>query len=219
MVFAEGLDQVVLGITNAFGNGAYHGKRFVDSQYDYVKRDQKWVGMPVTNSWHLSEGLPLTLLPRGKKMVAYDEGFVVEAKAVNRGSTEVSVRPTGSWTREPAYGLSMHLSRTLVERGLLPLPLETTNLFQRIERQLVEIRAGQMAPLPPTPDTRSDYYRRFWTEMTVEEKHDPRNWDKMVQAWRGFQVGHNPQGGANGRQPSGSETNRTSAAAASRRSP
>jgi hypothetical protein len=29
----------------------------------------------------------------------------------------------------------------------------------------------------------------------------------------------NPQGGANGRQPSGSETNRTSAAAASRRSP
>ncbi len=29
----------------------------------------------------------------------------------------------------------------------------------------------------------------------------------------------NPQGGANGRQPSGSDTNRTSAAAASRRSP
>jgi hypothetical protein len=41
----------------------------------------------------------------------------------------------------------------------------------------------------------------------------------QYQIMRDFLAGKTPQGGANGRQPFGSQTNRTSAAAASRRSP
>ena len=100
-----------------------------------------------------------------------------------------------------------------------PLPAETTNLFSRIGKQLAEIRAGRTNALPPTPDTRPGYYLQFWTTMSVQQKHERRNWDKMVQAWKDLQKGHNPQGGADGRQPFSSETNRTSAVAASRRSP
>jgi len=57
---------------------------------------------------------------------------------------------------------------------------------------------------------------------TPEEHASSEKRLKESGLWTDIQAGengHNPQGGANGRQPFGSETNRTSAAAASRRSP
>ncbi len=223
MVLTGRLDQVALAITNAFANGAYHRKYLLTLWCDYVTEGQKIITKPVTNAWCLGvpdEGwLPLTLIPLGKKMVAYDMGFDIRAKAVSADRTSVSVTPTSSGTTEDRYELSMHLSRVLGGRYLPPVASEITNVFLRIERQLREIRAARTNALQPTPDTAPGYYLQFWTVMGEEQKHNRRNWDRMVRAWKELQESHNPQGGANGRQPGGSEINRTSAAAASRRSP
>ena len=223
VVFTGSLNQVGLAITNAFGNGVYHRKHFFAPPYDYVIEGQKRISIPLTNTWMLcvpDEGrLPLTLVPTGKKMVAYDEDFFIKAEAVGVDSTRVSVRSEGSGVTEDRYELSPHLVRVLGESYHPPLLSETTNVFRRIERQLAEIRAGGTNVLPPTLDTTPGFYSHFWKDMSATEKHDRRNWERMVQAWKEIQEGHNPQGGANGRQPSSADTNRTSAAAASRRSP
>jgi hypothetical protein len=55
--------------------------------------------------------------------------------------------------------------------------------------------------------------------VTLVIEDDQVNYLTCTEASFGDEDAPNPQGGANGRQPSGSETNRTSAAAASRRSP
>jgi len=75
-VFTDSLDHVMSAITNAFGNGAYHCKRLVEVPYDYVVTGQTRVAVPQTNTWNLyGDQLPLTLLPQGKKTVAYDEAL------------------------------------------------------------------------------------------------------------------------------------------------
>jgi hypothetical protein len=63
-------------------------------------------------------------------------------------------------------------------------------------------RVVLMEFLPPAGSTKRGFNSGFW----VQETYDP---ERML----------NEQGGANGRQPIQSETNRTSAAATSRRSP
>ena|ERR1035438_1611879 len=223
MVLTGSLNQVASAVTNAFGIGAYHRKCLFWVPYDYIVEGKNRISIPLTNVWMLAVPddcwLPLTLIPAGKNMVAYDENFVIKAEVVSSQSTRVSIRSAGSSTTERSYVLSPHLVRVLGGRYHAPLPAETTNLFLRIEAQLAEARSGRTNALPPTPDTAPGYYLQFWTGMGVEQEHDRRNWEKMVQAWKELQEGHNPQSGAKGRQPSGSETNRTSAAAASRRSP
>ena len=124
-------------------------------------------------------------------MVAYDEDFDIRAEAVSTNETRIKVTPTRSGTTEDSYALSMHLRRILGGRYLPPLAVETTNLVLRIERQLRDTQAGRTDPLPPTPDTVPGYYLQFWTEMTIEEKHDHSNWKKMVQAWKELQASHN----------------------------
>jgi hypothetical protein len=222
MVLTGSLEQVSQAISKAFGNGAYHRKHLFAPPYDYVIQGQERISVPLTNAWDLAvpDGgwLPLTLIPAGRNMVAYDENFFIKAEAVS-GGTRVSIRSGASGTTERTYALSMHLKRILGGRYHPPLPSETTNLFLRIQRQLEELKVGRTDALPPTPDTAPGYYLQFWTTMGVEEQHDSRNWDRMVQAWRELQEGHNPQGGANVRQPSSSVTNQTPAAAAPRRSP
>ena len=128
-------------------------------------------------------------------MVAYDENFFIKAEAVGGDSTKVNIRSEGSETTERTYALSMHLKRILGGRYHPPLPSETTSLFLRIERQLAEILAGRTNALPPTRDTAPGYYLQFWTSMGGEQKHDRRNWERMVQAWRELQESHNRVGG------------------------
>jgi hypothetical protein len=223
VVFTGSLNQVGLAMTNAFGNGVYHRKHFFAPPYDFVIEGQKRISIPLTNAWMLcvsdESRLPLTLVPAGKKTVAYDEDFFIKAEAVGADSTRVSVRSEGSWVTEDRYGLSPHLVRVLGESYHPPLLSETTNVFCRIERQLAEIRVGSTNVLPPTLDTTPGFYLHFWMDMSDMEKHDRHNWERMVQAWKDTQEGHNPQGAPNGRQPSGSDPSQTSASNASRRSP
>ncbi len=192
MVFAGSLDQVVLAITNAFGNGAYHGKWFFETPYDYVMMGQKRIAVPLTNTWLLGvppgPRLPLTLVPLGRTMAAYDADFQIKAESAGPARTKVSVQPTSSGTTERKYERSPHLALVLGGRYLPPLPSEATNLFCRIERQLREIQAGRANALPHTQDTAPGFYSHFWRDMSVKEKHDPGNWDKMVQAWKALQA-------------------------------
>lgn len=214
------LEQVVSAITNALGKGAYHGTRLVDCPYDYQVQGNRRVAVPQTNAWILAcETMPLTLIPRGGKMVPYMEEFNIKADAVSQESTRLSVKPAGSATWERSYSFSPHFVRVLGEKYHPPVASETTNLFHRIERQLAGVQAGRTNALPQTPDTAPGYYLRFWTSMDAKQRHDRRNWERMVEAWKELQGGHNPQGGANGRQPFASEADGTSATAASRRSP
>jgi hypothetical protein len=223
MMFTGSLEQVALAITKAFTNGVYHGKGFFAPPYDFVVKGTQRIAVPLTNAWDLcvpdNGRMPLTLVPAGKTMAAYDESFFIKAEPASTNTTRVSIRTEGAGITTDQYERSPHLNLVLREEPHDPIPSETTNLFLRIEAQLAEIRAGHTSALPPTPDTASGYYLQFWTAMGVKQQHDRQNWRKMVEAWGELQQGHNPQGGANGRQPSGSETNRTSAAAASRRSP
>jgi len=52
---------------------------------------------------------------------------------------------------------------------------------------LPEILAGRTNALPPTLDTEPGFYSDFWLSMSVEQKHDSRNWKKMVEAWKAIQ--------------------------------
>ncbi|MGA2866053.1 MAG: hypothetical protein ABSF95_16395 [Verrucomicrobiota bacterium] len=189
MVLTRRLDEVISAITNAFANGAYHEMKLGDSRVDYVMRNGKEIAVPQTNAWILDpQQMPLTLLPHGKKMVAYREYFEIKAEALGSGYSKVSVKPAGSATTQDRYQFSMHLHRILGGRFEPPLASETTNLFQRIEKQLREIQAGRTNALPPTPDTKPGFYRDFWTKMDVKEQHDSRNWKKMVEAWKAIQT-------------------------------
>ena len=192
VVLAGSLDQVVLAITRAFANGAYHGKRFFAPPFDFVVTGRVRTAVPLTNTWDLcvpDQGwLPLTLVPSGRLMVAYDEDFSIKAEAVSAGSTRVSIRSQGSSVTEDKYDRSPHLALVLRERYHPPIPSETTNLLMRIERQLREIRAGRTNALPATLDTSPGFYREFWTTMDVKEQHDSRNWKKMVDAWKAMQA-------------------------------
>ena len=96
VVFTGSLNQVGLAITNAFGNGVYHRKHFFAPPYDYVIEGQKRISIPLTTAWMLcvsdERRLPLTLVPKGKKMVAYDEDFFIKAEAVGADSTSLDFR-------------------------------------------------------------------------------------------------------------------------------
>jgi hypothetical protein len=124
-------------------------------------------------------------------MVAYEEDFSIKAEALGAERTLVSVRSDGSATTERTYELSMHLGRILGGKYHPPIPSETTNIFLRIEKQLNEIRSGRTNALPPTPDTAPGYYLHFWRDLSVEQKHDRHNWEKMVEAWKDLQGSHN----------------------------
>ena len=186
------LDRVALAITNSFSNGAYHGCRFFYSPCDFVQTNGQEVSLPTTNTWVLAaERMPLTLIRRGKTMVGYQEDFDIKAEPVDAARTKVSVTPAASGTMERTYELSMHLNRISGGRYIPPLASETTNVFLRIEQALAAIEDGHTEALAPTTDTQPSFYRTFWTELTVEEKHDRRNWDDMIRAWNELQEGHN----------------------------
>ncbi len=189
LVFTSSLPQVASAITKAFTNGAYHGMPLSAFPYDYLVVGEKRISVPRTNTWNLDRGaLPLTLVPRGRKMVAYDEGFEIRAEAVSPNSTKISVTPTESGTTEDWYSFSPHFNRVLGEKYHPPVPSETTNVFLRIARQLAEIRAGRTNALPATPDTMPGFYSHFWKDLSAKDKHDPENWEKMVHAWKEMQA-------------------------------
>lgn len=192
MVFTGSVAQVGLAITKAFGNGVYHCKYLFALPYDFVVRGRERIAVPLTNAWALSvpdQGrLPLTLVPSGKSMAAYDENFFIKADPIAAGSTRVTVRSEGSGVTEDKYDRSPHLALVLRESYHPPIPSETTNLFWRIERQLREMQAGRTNALPPTADTAPAFYSHFWRDMDVKQKHDPDNWKKMVQAWKALQA-------------------------------
>ncbi len=192
MVFTARLDHVVLAINKAFGDGRYHGMHFFEVPYDYVVTGSTRTAVPLTNAWELtidpSARLPLTLVPRGKTMAAYEENFLIKAEIIEPGRTKMIVLPGSSGVTLDAYDWSPHLVRVLRSEYLAPLVSETTNLFWRVERQLREIQAGRTNALPPTLDTVPGYYSHFWQAMSVEEKHNSSNWEKMVKAWKDIQV-------------------------------
>jgi hypothetical protein len=188
VVFPAELDHVVVAINKAFGDGRYHGMHFFEVPYDYVVTASTRTAVPLTNAWELTIGpsskLPLTLVPWGKTMAAYEENFRIKSEPAEPGRTRVVVLPGSSGVTLDAYDLSPHLVRVLRSEYLPPLTSETTNLLWRIERQLKEIQAGRTNALPPTLDTGPGYYLHFWQSLSVEEKHDSDNWDRMVKAWK-----------------------------------
>jgi hypothetical protein len=93
---------------------------------------------------------------------------------------------------------------------LVPLYFSATNFVAYVETELKPLIVGR----PVTHSFPILMVWQFWFTLAVL-------WLAVVIiCWSlRFLRGPNPQGGANGRQPFSSETNRTSAAAASRRSP
>jgi hypothetical protein len=187
VIVAGSLNQVVSAVHRAFENGSYHGMSLASSPYDYVVTNQVRLAVPQTNVWDLFDGLPLTLVPEGRKMAAYEENFVIKAEAAAPGSVRVTVRPSSSGVIEERDAWSPHLHRVLAEQYHSPLASETTNIFQRIESQLRQIQAGNTNALPPTADTTGGFYTRFWRGMSDKEQHEPQNWEKMVHAWQVLQ--------------------------------
>lgn len=109
-----------------------------------------------------------------------------------------------------ALGYLQRRSFTLQHRKLQD-PMELQNL-QQLHRAAC-VAAGLGAPLVT--------YWTDWSNM-VSVVARPREVGVFEEVLRGFDstnIPPNPQGGANGRQPLRSETNPTSSAAASRRSP
>ncbi len=188
LIVTDSLPNVVVAIKKSFESGTYHGKRLSEFPYNYVVSGQTRVAVPQTNVWNLGIGpMPLRLLKQGTKWVAYDEGFEIRAEAADLGGTRIVVTPTESETTGNSYGLSPHFNFVLREEYHSPIGSETTNLFNRIESQLKEFHAGRVECLPPTLDMGTDFYRYFWTGMDAKKKHDRRNWEKMVEAWKKMQ--------------------------------
>jgi hypothetical protein len=84
MMFTGSLEQVALAISKAFTNGAYHGKDLSLRPYDFIIKGSQRIAVPLTNVWDLSVPdsgrMPLTLVPIGKSMAAYDESFFIKAE-------------------------------------------------------------------------------------------------------------------------------------------
>jgi hypothetical protein len=171
-VYGVTVDHILPAITNAFASASYHDMLFVPSPDHYDAPAHRWSGRPATNEWCLCTAhLPLTLVPRGKKMVAYYAEFELTVEPAGTNSCKVTVT-TISASVPDGKEIGIHGGWAVHSRKVPPILTEETNVLSRIERQLHSMQGGDPEPLPATPDTKgaADYPMNQLMEFNLEAK-------------------------------------------------